>query len=30
MTIVIKSVLKNDNKFYPQIDLKNCMYNKIK
>ena len=29
MTIVIKSVFKDNNKFYPQIYLTNCTYNKI-
>ena len=29
MTIVIRSVFKDDNQFYPQIYLSNCTYNKI-
>ena len=29
MTIIIKSVFKDNNKLYPQIYLRNCMYNKI-
>ena len=29
MTIIIKSVFKNNNKFYPQIYLTNCRYNKV-
>ena len=29
MTIIIKSVFKDNNKFYPQIYLTNCRYNKI-
>ena len=29
ITIIIKSVFKDDNKFYPQIYLTNCMYNEI-
>ena len=29
MTIVIKYVFKDDNKFYPQIYLTNCTYDKI-
>ena len=29
MTIIIKSVFKDNNKFYPQIYLRNCMCNKI-
>ena len=29
MTIIIKSVFKYNNKFYPQIYLTNCRYNKI-
>ena len=29
MTIIIKSVFKDNNKFYPQIYLTNCTYNKI-
>ena len=28
MTIIIKSVFKDNNKFYPQIYLTNCKYNK--
>ena len=28
MTIIIKSVFKDNNKFYPQIYLTNCRYNK--
>ena len=29
ITIVIKSVFKDNNKFYPQIYLRNCMYKEI-
>ena len=29
MTIIIKSVFKDNNKFYPQIYLANCRYNKV-
>ena len=29
MTIIIKSVFKDNNKFYPQIYLTNCRYNKV-
>ena len=29
VTIIIKSVFKDNNKFYPQIYLTNCRYNKI-
>ena len=29
MTIIIKSVFKDNNKFYPKIYLKNCRYNKV-
>ena len=29
ITIIIKSVFKDNNKFYPQIYLTNCMYNKV-
>ena len=29
ITIIIKSVFKDNNKFYPQIYLANCMYNEI-
>ena len=29
ITIIIKSVFKDNNKFYPQIYLKNCTYNKV-
>ena len=29
ITIIIKSVFKDNNKFYPQIHLTNCMYNLI-
>ena len=29
ITIIIKSVFKDNNKFYPQIYLTNCMYNEI-
>ena len=29
ITIIIKSVFKDNNKFYPQIHLRNCMYNEI-
>ena len=29
MAIIIKSVFKDNNKFYPQIYLTNCTYNKI-
>ena len=29
ITIIIKSVFKDNNKFYPQIYLTNCMCNKI-
>ena len=29
LTIIIKSVFKDNNKFYPQIYLTNCRYNKI-
>ena len=29
ITIIIKSVFKDNNKFYPQIYLTNCRYNKI-
>ena len=30
MTIIIRSVFKdNNNKFYPQIYLTNCTYNKV-
>ena len=29
MTIVIKSIFKDNNKFYPQIYLTNCRYNKV-
>ena len=29
MTIVIRSVSKDNNKFYPQIYLTNCTYNKV-
>ena len=28
MTVIIKSVFKDNNKFYPQIYLTNCRYNK--
>ena len=27
ITIVIKSIVKKDNKYYPQISLNNCTYN---
>ena len=30
MPIIVKSVFKDNNKFYPQIYLTNCRYNKIK
>ena len=29
ITIIIKSVFKDNNKFYPQIHLTNCMYKEI-
>ena len=29
MTIIIKSVFKDNNEFYPQIYLTNCTYNKV-
>ena len=29
MTIIIKSVFKDNNKFSPQIYLTNCRYNKV-
>ena len=29
MKIIIKSVFKDNNKFYPQIYLTNCRYNKV-
>ena len=29
ITIIIKSVFKDNNNFYPQIYLTNCMYNEI-
>ena len=29
LAIIIKSVFKDNNKFYPQIYLTNCRYNKI-
>ena len=29
MTIIIKFVFKDNNKFYPQIYLTNCRYNKV-
>ena len=29
MTIVIKSVFRDNNRFYPQIYLTNCRYNKV-
>ena len=29
LTIIIKSVFKDNNRFYPQIYLTNCRYNKI-
>ena len=29
ITIIIKSVFKDNNKFYPPIYLTNCRYNKI-
>ena len=29
MTIIIKSVFKDNNKFFPQIYLINCRYNKV-
>ena len=29
MTIIIKSVFKDNNKFYPKIYLTNCRYNKV-
>ena len=29
MTIIIKSVFKDNNKFYSQIYLTNCRYNKV-
>ena len=29
ITIIIKSVFKDNNKFYPQIYLKYCTYNKV-
>ena len=29
MTIIIRSVFKDDNKFFPQIYLANCRYNKV-
>ena len=29
ITIIIKSVIKDNNKFYPHIYLTNCMYNEI-
>ena len=29
ITIIIKSVFKDNNKFYPQIYLKNCTCNKV-
>ena len=29
MTIIIKSAFKDNNKFYPQIYLTNCRYNKV-
>ena len=29
ITIIIKSVFKDNNKFYPQIYLTDCRYNKI-
>ena len=29
MTIIIKSVFKDNNEFYPQIYLTNCRYNKV-
>ena len=29
MTIIIKSVFKCNNKFYPQIYLTNCRYKKV-
>ena len=29
MTIIIKSVFKDNNKFYSQIYLANCRYNKV-
>ena len=29
LTISIKSVFKDNNKFYPQIYLTNCRYNKV-
>ena len=28
-TIIIKSVFKDNSKFYPQIYLTNCRYNKV-
>ena len=29
MTIIIKSVFKDNNKFYPEVYLTNCSYNKV-
>ena len=29
MTIIIRSVFKDNNKFYPQIYLTDCRYNEI-
>ena len=29
MIIIIKSVFQDNNKFYPQICLTNCRYNKV-
>ena len=29
ITIIIKSVFKDNDKFYPQIHLTNCMYKEI-
>ena len=29
VTIIIKSVFKDNNKFYPQIYLTNCTYSKV-